>query len=64
MSVILGAALAPALVMLTAPDDIAEHLIAGAAAGTFFLLAVLAYPRGMGMGPNTMIPGMGFGPFR
>ena len=27
-----------------------EQLIAGAAAGGFFLLAVLAYPRGMGMG--------------
>jgi leader peptidase (prepilin peptidase) / N-methyltransferase len=47
---ILGAALAPALVMLTAPDDIVEHLIAGAAGGMFFFLAVLAYPRGMGMG--------------
>jgi leader peptidase (prepilin peptidase)/N-methyltransferase len=27
-----------------------EQLIAGAAAGGFFLLAALAYPRGMGMG--------------
>jgi leader peptidase (prepilin peptidase)/N-methyltransferase len=27
-----------------------EHLIAGAAAGLFFLVVVLAYPRGMGMG--------------
>ena len=46
----LGAALAPLLVLLTAPDDMVEHLIAGAAAGGFFLLAVLAYPRGMGVG--------------
>jgi leader peptidase (prepilin peptidase)/N-methyltransferase len=47
---IVGAVLAPALVMLVDPDAIAEHLIAGAAAGGFFLLAVLAYPRGMGVG--------------
>jgi leader peptidase (prepilin peptidase)/N-methyltransferase len=47
---LLGAVLAPALVLLTAPDDLFEHAIAGVAAGGFFLLAVLAYPRGMGMG--------------
>jgi leader peptidase (prepilin peptidase)/N-methyltransferase len=47
---ILGAVLAPALVMVVEPDAIVEHLIAGAAAGGFFLLAVLAYPRGMGVG--------------
>jgi leader peptidase (prepilin peptidase)/N-methyltransferase len=47
---LLGAVLAPALVLLTAPDDLVEHAIAGVAAGGFFLLAVLAYPRGMGMG--------------
>jgi leader peptidase (prepilin peptidase)/N-methyltransferase len=47
---ILGAVLAPALVMLVDPDAIVEHLIGGAAAGSFFLLAVLAYPRGMGVG--------------
>jgi leader peptidase (prepilin peptidase)/N-methyltransferase len=46
----LGAVLAPALVLATAPDAMVEHLIAGAAAGGFFLLAVLAYPRGMGVG--------------
>ncbi|MCA1690414.1 MAG: prepilin peptidase, partial [Actinobacteria bacterium] len=32
------------------PGGEVERLIAGAAAGTFLLLAVLAYPRGMGMG--------------
>jgi leader peptidase (prepilin peptidase)/N-methyltransferase len=47
---ILGAVLAPALVLWLEPDAIVEHLIAGAAAGGFFLLAVLAYPRGMGVG--------------
>jgi leader peptidase (prepilin peptidase)/N-methyltransferase len=31
-------------------DFVPEQLIAGAAAGGFFLLAALAYPRGMGMG--------------
>jgi leader peptidase (prepilin peptidase)/N-methyltransferase len=31
-------------------DFVPEQLIAGAAAGAFFLLAALAYPRGMGMG--------------
>ncbi|MEA2269719.1 MAG: leader peptidase (prepilin peptidase) / N-methyltransferase [Solirubrobacteraceae bacterium] len=31
-------------------DAVPEQLIAGAAAGGFFLIAALAYPRGMGMG--------------
>jgi leader peptidase (prepilin peptidase)/N-methyltransferase len=47
---LLGAVVAPLLVALTAPDALLEHLIAAAAAGGFFLLAALAYPRGMGMG--------------
>ena len=47
---LLGAVLAPAIVALTQPDAIPEHLIAGAAAGGFFLLVAFAYPRGMGMG--------------
>jgi leader peptidase (prepilin peptidase)/N-methyltransferase len=47
---LVGAVVAPALVLLVAPDDILEHVIAAIAAGGFFLLAVLAYPRGMGMG--------------
>jgi leader peptidase (prepilin peptidase) / N-methyltransferase len=47
---LLGAVAAPALLAFTAPEAIPEHLIAAAAAGGFFLLAVLAYPRGMGMG--------------
>jgi leader peptidase (prepilin peptidase) / N-methyltransferase len=46
----IGAAVAPALVLLVSPADITGHLIAAAAGGGFFLLAVLAYPRGMGMG--------------
>ncbi len=47
---LIGAVLAPPLVLLTAPDALVEHLVAAVAAGGFFLVAVLAYPRGMGMG--------------
>ena len=47
---LLGAVLAPAIVALTQPDAIPEHLIAGVAAGGCFLLVAFAYPRGMGMG--------------
>jgi leader peptidase (prepilin peptidase)/N-methyltransferase len=46
----IGAVIAPVIVVLVAPDDIVEHLIAAVAGGGFFLMAVLAYPRGMGMG--------------
>ena len=45
-----GAIVAPAILALTAPGAIPEHLLAAAAGGGFFLVAVLAYPRGMGMG--------------
>jgi leader peptidase (prepilin peptidase) / N-methyltransferase len=47
---VIGAVAAPALVLLVAPQDLVEHLVAGAAAGGFFLIAAVAYPRGMGMG--------------
>ena len=47
---LLGAVAALGLVAWTAPGKLPEHLVAGVAAGGFFLLAVLAYPRGMGMG--------------
>ena len=40
-------------------DFVVEQLIAGAAAGGFFLLAVLAYPRGMGMGDVKLVAMMG-----
>lgn len=36
--------------VVTKPSGVPEQLIAGAAAGGFLLLFVLAYPRGMGMG--------------
>ena len=47
---LLGAVLAPVILAFADPGAIPEHLIAGAAAGSFFLIAAFAYPRGMGMG--------------
>jgi leader peptidase (prepilin peptidase)/N-methyltransferase len=40
-------------------DGVPEQLIAGAAAGGFFFVAVLAYPRGMGMGDVKLAGVMG-----
>lgn len=56
---LLGAVAAPAIVLATEPDAIVEHLVAGAAAGGFFLVAVLAYPAGMGMGDVKLAAVMG-----
>jgi leader peptidase (prepilin peptidase)/N-methyltransferase len=39
-----------AIGLATKPSGVPEQLIAGAAAGGFLLVFVLAYPRGMGMG--------------
>jgi leader peptidase (prepilin peptidase)/N-methyltransferase len=47
---LIGAVAAVVLVLVTRSDKLAAHLIAGAAAGGFFLLAALLYPAGMGMG--------------
>ena len=47
---IVGAIVAPAILALTRPGDIPEHLIAAVAAGGFLLAAAIAYPAGMGMG--------------
>jgi leader peptidase (prepilin peptidase)/N-methyltransferase len=47
---LIGTVVAIALVLIVDPDGIVEHLIAGVAAGGFFLLAAVAYPAGMGMG--------------
>jgi leader peptidase (prepilin peptidase)/N-methyltransferase len=44
------AVLALALGVVLDPGIVAEQLIAGAAAGGFFLVAALVHPRGMGMG--------------
>jgi leader peptidase (prepilin peptidase) / N-methyltransferase len=47
---ILGTVVALAILALTRPGDIPEHLIAAVAAGGFLLVAAIAYPGGMGMG--------------
>jgi leader peptidase (prepilin peptidase)/N-methyltransferase len=47
---LLGTVVSIALVLLTEPDAITEHLIAASAAGGFLLIAALAKPGGMGMG--------------
>jgi leader peptidase (prepilin peptidase) / N-methyltransferase len=47
---IAGTIAALAILALTRPGDIPEHLIAAAAAGGFLLVAAVAYPAGMGMG--------------
>jgi leader peptidase (prepilin peptidase)/N-methyltransferase len=46
----IGAVGAVALCLLFDSDSLVENLIAGAAAGGFFLLAAFVYPAGMGMG--------------
>ena len=45
-----SAVVALVILALTDADALPDHLIAAAAAGGFFLIAALAYPRGMGMG--------------
>jgi leader peptidase (prepilin peptidase)/N-methyltransferase len=45
-----AAVAAVAIGLATDPSRVPEQLIAGAAAGGFLLVFVLAYPRGMGMG--------------
>jgi leader peptidase (prepilin peptidase)/N-methyltransferase len=45
-----GTIAALAILVLTRPDEIPEHLIAAVAAGGFLLIAAIAYPSGMGMG--------------
>jgi leader peptidase (prepilin peptidase)/N-methyltransferase len=47
---ILGAVLAPVILLLTRPEDIPEHLIAAFAASGFLLLAIMIRPGGMGLG--------------
>jgi leader peptidase (prepilin peptidase)/N-methyltransferase len=47
---ILGTVVALAILALTRPGAIPEHLIAAVAAGGFLLVAAIAYPGGMGMG--------------
>ena len=53
------AVLAVALGLASDPGFVPEQLLAGTAAGGFFLLAALAYPRGMGMGDVKLAAVMG-----
>jgi len=48
--VAIGSVAAVAIVAATDSGSLVEHLIAAAGAGGFLLVAVLAYPKGMGMG--------------
>jgi leader peptidase (prepilin peptidase) / N-methyltransferase len=45
--------------LLVDREDLVENLIAGAGAFAFLLLAVIAYPRGMGMGDVKLAGAMG-----
>ena len=56
---LIGSVAALVILVLVDPDSIVEALIAAAAAGGFLLLAVLAYPRGMGMGDVKLAAMMG-----
>jgi leader peptidase (prepilin peptidase) / N-methyltransferase len=46
-------------VLIAERDDFVEHMVAGVGAFLFLLLAVLAYPRGMGMGDVKLGGAMG-----
>jgi leader peptidase (prepilin peptidase) / N-methyltransferase len=55
----IGAVAALVLVAAFRSGDVAEHVVAGVAAGGFFLLAALVYPAGMGMGDVKLAGVMG-----
>ena len=55
----LGAVVAIALVAGLDTDSLPEHLIAGASAGGFLLIAAVLYPAGMGMGDVKLAGVMG-----
>jgi leader peptidase (prepilin peptidase) / N-methyltransferase len=57
--VVPGGVAGVAIVAASDASALPEHLIAGAAAGTFLLLVTLAYPRGMGMGDVKLVAMMG-----
>ena len=56
---LVGTVVSIAIVLLTQPDSLTEHLIAAAGAGGFLLIAALAYPAGMGMGDVKLAAVMG-----
>jgi leader peptidase (prepilin peptidase)/N-methyltransferase len=56
---LIGTVVSVALLLLTDPSALTEHLIAAAAAGGFLLIAAIAYPAGMGMGDVKLAAVMG-----
>ena len=56
---LVGTVVSIAIVLLTQPESLTEHLIAAAGAGGFLLIAALAYPAGMGMGDVKLAGVMG-----
>jgi leader peptidase (prepilin peptidase)/N-methyltransferase len=56
---LVGAVVSVAIVLVTDPGSLTEHLIAAGAAGGFLLVAALAYPAGMGMGDVKLAGVMG-----
>jgi len=56
---LIGTVVSLAILLLTRPESLTEHLIAAAAAGGFLLVAALAYPAGMGMGDVKLAAVMG-----
>jgi leader peptidase (prepilin peptidase)/N-methyltransferase len=56
---LVGTVVSVALILLTDPAALTEHLLAAAAAGGFLLIAALAYPSGMGMGDVKLAAVMG-----
>jgi leader peptidase (prepilin peptidase)/N-methyltransferase len=56
---LIGAVAAIVLTATFQSDHLVAHLIAGAAAGGFFLIAAIVYPAGMGMGDVKLAAVMG-----
>jgi leader peptidase (prepilin peptidase)/N-methyltransferase len=56
---LVGAAIAVAIVALNDPASLADRGIAAAAGGGFLFFVALAYPRGMGMGDVKLVAVMG-----
>jgi leader peptidase (prepilin peptidase)/N-methyltransferase len=56
---IAGTVASIAILAVTQPDALPEHLIAAAAAGGFLLVAAVVYPAGMGMGDVKLAAVMG-----
>jgi leader peptidase (prepilin peptidase)/N-methyltransferase len=56
---LVGTVVSLAIVLVTEPDSLTEHMIAAGGAGGFLLIAALAYPAGMGMGDVKLAGVMG-----